>query len=46
MNGIEILSQETIYKTAFPWWLILIFAGIGLIVSIIITWIKRELIIS
>lgn len=37
MNGVEILSQETIYKTDYPWWLILIFAGIGLIVGIIIT---------
>ena len=40
MNGVEILSQETIYETAFPWWLILIFAGIGLIVGIIITIIR------
>jgi uncharacterized protein YacL len=37
MNGVEILVQETIYETAFPWWLILIFAGGGLIVGIIIT---------
>ena len=36
MNGVEILSQETIYETTYPWWFILIFAGIGLIVGIII----------
>lgn len=37
MNGVEILSQNIIYETAFPWWLILIFAGVGLIIGIIIT---------
>lgn len=37
MSGVEILSQETIYEAAFPWWLILIFAGVGLIIGIIIT---------
>jgi uncharacterized protein YacL len=37
MSGVEILSQETIYETAFPWWLIFIFAGVGLIIGIIIT---------
>lgn len=40
MNGVEILSQETIYETAFLWWLILIFAGGGLIIGIIITIIR------
>ena len=37
MNGVEILSQETIYKTDCPWWLILVCAGIGLIIGIIIS---------
>lgn len=36
MNGVEILSQETIYETTYPWWFILIFAGIGLIIGIIV----------
>lgn len=36
MNGVEILSQETIYETTFPWWLILVFAGVGLIIGIIV----------
>ena len=36
MNGVEILSQETIYETAFPWWLILVFAGVGLVIGIIV----------
>lgn len=36
MSGVEILSQEPIYETAFLWWLILIFAGVGLIIGIII----------
>lgn len=40
MSGVEILSQETIYETTFPWWLISIFAGVGLIIGIIINIIR------
>ena len=36
MTGVEILSSETIYETEVFWWLIPLFAGIGLLVGLII----------
>lgn len=36
MNGVEILSSETIYQTEVYWWLIPLFAGIGLLIGLIV----------
>ena len=32
MNGVEILSSETIYQTESYWWIIPIYAGIGCLI--------------
>ena len=37
MNGVEILSAETIYNTEILWWLIPLFAGIGLLIGLIVS---------
>lgn len=37
MNGVEILNSETIYQTEIYWWLIPLFAGIGLLIGLIIS---------
>ena len=34
MNGVGILSSETIYQTEVCWWLIPVCAGIGLLVAL------------
>ena len=34
MNGVDILSSETIYETEVFWWLIPLFAGIGLLIGL------------
>lgn len=36
MNGVEILSSETIYQTEVYWWLIPLCAGIGLLIGLIL----------
>ena len=40
MNGVEILAEKTIYETAFPWWPVFIFAGVGLIIGIIMAFVS------
>ena len=37
MNGLEILSSETIYETEVFLWLIPLFAGIGLLIGLILS---------
>ena len=42
MNGVEILSSETIYEVEVFWWLIPVFAVVGLLIGLItaiINWI-------
>ena len=34
MNGVEILSSTTIYETEVFWWLVPLFAGVGLLISL------------
>ena len=36
MTGVEILSSETIYETEVFWWIIPLFAGIGLLIGLIL----------
>ena len=36
MNGVEILSSETIYETASYPWIIAVFAGVGFLIGLII----------
>ena len=36
MTGVEILSSETIYEIEHFWWLIPLFAGIGLLIGLIL----------
>ena len=43
MNGVEILSSETIYQTEVYWWLLIVIPIIGLLVGLtlsIVTWVK------
>lgn len=35
MNGVEILSQSNVYEVDCYWWILIIFAGIGLLIGII-----------
>ena len=43
MNGVEILSSETIYQTEVYWWLIIVIPIIGLLIGLIlsiVSWVK------
>ena len=43
MNGVEILSSETIYQTEVFWWPLIVIPIIGLLIGLIlsiVTWVK------
>ena len=45
MNGVEILSSQTIYETEASWWLIAVGAGVGLLIALIVAiieWVTLE----